>query len=171
MDVETVKLLSLYNKTANAKMNQCIEKLSNEQWEAKFNCFYPTMRALCNHIYTSDINWLKRFGTLRPFEYTKNDVFKKEIKFGEIIIGDIADYLKLRAELDAVIEQFANELTPADMGKRLVYKDPHGNDHDNPYGGLILHLFNHETHHRGMVSVYLEQLGIANDYSSLSAVL
>jgi len=96
-------------------MNQSIEKLSNEQWEAKFNCFYPTIRALCNHIYTSDINWLKRFAMLRDFEYRKNDVFKREIKFGEIIIGDVADYLKLRAELDMVIEQFANELTPADL--------------------------------------------------------
>ena len=171
MDIETVKLLSLYNKTANAKMCQYIEKLSSEQWEHTFNCYYPTLRALCNHIYTSDINWLKRFATLRDFGYRKNDVLNREIKFGEVIIGDVADYLKLRSELDAVIEQFANELTPADMGKRLVYKDPRGNDHDNPYGGMILHLFNHETHHRGMVSVYLEQLGIANDYSSLSAVL
>jgi uncharacterized damage-inducible protein DinB len=107
---------------------------------------------------------------LGEFRFIKHDVFKKEIKFGEVVIGDTEQYLQSRVELDEIIEQFANELTAEDLTKRLKYKDPHGNEHDNPFGGMILHMFNHETHHRGMISVYLEQLGIENDYSNLSAI-
>jgi uncharacterized damage-inducible protein DinB len=33
--------------------------------------------------------------------------------------------------------------------------------------GLLIHLFNHETHHRAMVSIYLEMLGKANDYNNV----
>ena len=170
MDLETVKLFSLYNKTTNVKMNKFISTLSNEQWEKKFDCFFPSVKSLCNHIYATDINWLKRFSTLREFRFIKHDVFKKEIKFGEVVIGDTEQYLQSRAELDEIIEQFANELTAEDLTKRLKYKDPYGNEHDNPFGGMILHMFNHETHHRGMISVYLEQLGMENDYSNLSAI-
>ncbi len=32
---------------------------------------------------------------------------------------------------------------------------------------VFLHLFNHQTHHRGQISVLLDQLGVENDYSNL----
>jgi uncharacterized damage-inducible protein DinB len=31
-----------------------------------------------------------------------------------------------------------------------------------------LNLFNHETHHRGMISLYLEMLGRENDFNSIA---
>jgi uncharacterized damage-inducible protein DinB len=30
---------------------------------------------------------------------------------------------------------------------------------------LIIHMFNHQTHHRGMVSLYLELLRVENGFS------
>jgi uncharacterized damage-inducible protein DinB len=32
-------------------------------------------------------------------------------------------------------------------------------------------MFNHQTHHRGMISLYLDMLGKENDFSSLLALV
>jgi uncharacterized damage-inducible protein DinB len=40
-------------------------------------------------------------------------------------------------------------------------------EQDRELGGLIMHLFNHQSHHRGMVSVYLDMLGKQNDFSNI----
>jgi uncharacterized damage-inducible protein DinB len=46
-----------------------------------------------------------------------------------------------------------------------------GVDQDREFGGLVLHVFNHETHHRGMIALYLDMLGKANDFSNLVHLL
>jgi uncharacterized damage-inducible protein DinB len=32
---------------------------------------------------------------------------------------------------------------------------------------VLLHLFNHQTHHRGQVAALLDQTGVANDYPGI----
>ncbi|MFW5688300.1 MAG: DinB family protein [Spirochaetota bacterium] len=36
-----------------------------------------------------------------------------------------------------------------------------------PRWQLLLHMFNHETHHRGAISQFLDEHDVANDYSNL----
>jgi uncharacterized damage-inducible protein DinB len=62
-------------------------------------------------------------------------------------------------------------VTPENLSKRLRYKDFKGIEQDLELGGLILHMFNHQTHHRGMISLYLDMLGKENDFSSLLALV
>ena len=57
------------------------------------------------------------------------------------------------------------------MGLNLTYMDSRGDEYKKNFGGLIIHMFNHQTHHRGMISIYLEELGIANDFSNLNSIL
>ena len=66
---------------------------------------------------------------------------------------------------------FVNEIAPEDLDRYLEYVDSHGRAYKRVFGGLVLHVFNHQTHHRGMISIYLENMGIANDYSNLSETL
>jgi hypothetical protein len=54
-----------------------------------------------------------------------------------------------------------------DLSKFLDYKDSHGDPHHQEFGLVVLHVFNHQTHHRGMVSIYLEEMGVQNDYSNI----
>jgi uncharacterized damage-inducible protein DinB len=77
----------------------------------------------------------------------------------------------LRNELDSFIRIFANELKKEDLGKYLVYRDSHNDEHNQEYGLVILHVFNHQSHHRGMISIYLEEMGIENDYSNIMDIL
>jgi uncharacterized damage-inducible protein DinB len=167
MDIGTLQLFARYNEKTNKDMNTFISRLNEIQWDTKFQAYYPSIHNTCNHIYIADFNWLKRFSKLRDFEYIKDDIFLDEIQFSMEAFKTQKEYLKKREHLDDMISQFANEVTEKDFGCNLKYNDSKGMEHNRNFGGLVMHMFNHQTHHRGMVSVYLEMLGIENDYSNL----
>ena len=171
MDLQSIKLLARYNVRTNIDMNKIISELSNEQWEKQFNGYFNSIKSMCNHIYIGDFNWLKRFSNLRQFKYIRNGKFDQTQRFDEMVLGSIQDYQEKRGKLDVSINGFVNELNRDDLEKDLEYIDSHGKEYKRNFGGLILHMFNHETHHRGMISIYLEEIGIANDYSNLVGVL
>jgi uncharacterized damage-inducible protein DinB len=60
-----------------------------------------------------------------------------------------------------------DELTENDLEKTISFANMKGETVSKNVGGSILHMFNHQTHHRGMISLYLEMMGIDNDFSSL----
>ena len=171
MDLESIKLFARYNERTNIEMNKIISELSNVQWEKKFNGYFNSIKSMCNHIYIGDFNWLKRFSNFHQFKYIRNGMFNQTIGFDEVVLESIQDYKEKRSKLDVSINEFVNELQQEDLEKHLKYIDSQGKEYVRNFGGLILHMFNHETHHRGMISIYLEDMEIANDYSNLKDVL
>jgi len=67
--------------------------------------------------------------------------------------------------LDNIITEFIKELREEDLNKSLRFINSKGVEMERKMNSLITHVFNHETHHRGMISVYLEMMGIENSYS------
>jgi uncharacterized damage-inducible protein DinB len=167
MDIKTIKLLANYNETTNQEMNKYISQLNETQWNTDFNARFPSIFKMCNHIFIGDYNWLKRFSTLRDFQFIKDGFFSKEIAFTTDAFNNPKDYIAKREFLDKMINKFVNELSENDLNGNLGYTDSRGTEHNRNFGGLIIHMFNHQTHHRGMISVYLEMMGIENDYSNL----
>ena len=167
MDIQTLKIFSEYNKKTNQDMNSIIRTLDTSQWNHEFGGYFNSIKSLCNHIYISDVNWLKRFSKLRELDYIKHSFFAREMKSGAIILNTIAGYETNRNELDDHIDSFINEINPHDLNKLLTFTDSHGKEYKKVFSGLVLHMFNHQTHHRGMISIYLEELDKSNDFSSL----
>lgn len=171
MDTETINLFSLYNTETNKKMNDFIKTLKNDEWEKEYKGYFNSIKSLCNHVYIGDFNWLKRFSKLKKFAYIQNDIFSKDIKFSELVFNTIDDYIEKRNVLDTYINDFINEIENDDLKSNLTYTDSRGNKYTKNFGGLIIHMFNHQTHHRGMISLYLEESNIANDFCNLYNVL
>lgn len=171
MDIQTCSLLSRYNQAANNEMNLIISKLDKEQWNKEFGGYFKSIKEVCNHIYVSDFNWLQRFSRLRPFNYIKDPLFDLNLIFGTTPLNEMPDYLQKREELDNKLIQFMSELRPDDLDMVLSYSDSRGVSHTKKFGGLVVHVFNHQTHHRGMVSVYLDIMNIHNDFSNVSSVV
>jgi len=160
------RVLAQYNKITNDKMNSYIQEISEKQWNTDFNGYFKSIHELCSHIYICDFNWLKRFGELREFNTLSNAFFDKNHSFSETLFQNINDYLIMRSELDDIIVNFISELSTNDLDAVLQFTDSKGIKFARKMEPLILHMFNHETHHRGMISLYLELLGIENEFSS-----
>jgi uncharacterized damage-inducible protein DinB len=171
MDLKTIRFLADYNSITNNQMNDLVRNLSEEQWNNKFGGYFSSIRSLCNHLYICDFNWLKRFSLLRPFEYIKDSFFKTVYTFDAHVITDKEEYIQKREALDRYIKRFVEEVKEEDLSNYLVYKDSHNDEHKQEYGLVILHVFNHQTHHRGMISIYLEEMNIENDYSNIMDII
>jgi uncharacterized damage-inducible protein DinB len=164
-------LLARYNKDANGKMDAVIKTLSEAEWNKSFPGYFKSVHELCSHIYICDYVWLIRYKGLRDFASLHSDFFNKDYSFDETIFSSRDEYLAMRPKLDDKIAAFVNELSPDDLEKQLTYTNSEGVTHTRRMEGCVLHLMNHETHHRGMISLYLEMLGKANDFNSVSSVL
>lgn len=171
MDLSTISFLAKYNKTVNEKMNSYISVLDDKTWTRNFGGYFPSIKSLCNHLYTCDTNWLKRFSKLRKFTFTEGTKIPEGLSFTVDNIADISNYLNKREILDNKIIEFASELKEEELAMNLTYIDSHGVEYAKNMGFLILHMFNHQTHHRGMISLYLDELKIENDLSNIYDIL
>jgi uncharacterized damage-inducible protein DinB len=152
---------------ANQKMDGIIRNLSNAQWNQEFTGYFKTIKQLCSHIYTGDYIWLKRFGQFREFQFIKDPLFDQNLSYSSKPFDDIADYISKREEMDKKLIMFTGEITEGDLGKIISFANTKGEMFRKNVGGSILHIYNHQTHHRGMISVYLDMMQIHNDFSSL----
>jgi uncharacterized damage-inducible protein DinB len=171
MDKTTIKLLAGYNQAANQKMDAVIAALTPEEWDKNLGGFFKSVRELCSHVYICDYILLKRYFTLRDFKLAKDGFFASEYTFKDVLFPAQEEYLAKRPELDKKIIAFSEELAEGDFDKILKFADSKGIPREKNFGGAILHGFNHDTHHRGMISVYLEILGKPNDFNSLLAIV
>jgi uncharacterized damage-inducible protein DinB len=172
MQKDILVLFAKYNKAANQKMDEVIKTLSKEEWDKDLGGFFKSVKGLCSHLYICDFNWLKRFSHLRDFNVFKEALFAREpYSFKEVLFADMNEYLTNRSLLDEKIIAFINEVNDKDLDSPLKYSDSEGNLYERNFGGLVMHSFNHDTHHRGMISLCLEMLGRENDFGSFNAVL
>jgi uncharacterized damage-inducible protein DinB len=171
MTPDVVRLFAAYNEHANREMNRHISQLDRTGWEREFGGYYKSIRALCSHIYLGDFAWLKRFGHLRQFRYLGDPVFAEQFDWSDVLFPAIDEYLAKRTAMDALFTSFSEELRQEDLDLTLHYKNWKKEDQSRNAGGTILHVFNHQTHHRGMISLYLDMLGKENDFSNLISVV
>ena len=67
----------------------------------------------------------------------------------------------------ALVEELTDEM----LAGGIVLVDPKGNKHRFIFGQVLMHLFNHQTHHRGALSQLLDELEIENDFSNLLSII
>jgi uncharacterized damage-inducible protein DinB len=167
MGKEYFELLAKYNKETNGKMNDIIKTLSGEEWDKKFIGFYKSVHELCSHLFICDYLWLNRLKPIDDFKSLTDDYFNKTYNSEEILFSNINEYVTKRMELDDIIINFINEINNDSLIKTTKFKNYKGIIFEKKIDVILIHMFNHNTHHRGMVSLYLGMLGKENDYSGL----
>ena len=83
------------------------------------------------------------------------------------LAGDYTKLFQYRKQADEAILQFIEELDANKMNSVFKYKNFKGEDMENILWKILLQWFNHQTHHRGQISVLLDMIDVKNDYSSM----
>ena len=76
-----------------------------------------------------------------------------------VICTDLAELSERRALLDDAICRMAQAITDEELDRPVKYHNMKGQPFSKQLFSLLMHLFNHQTHHRGQVTTLLSKWG------------
>jgi uncharacterized damage-inducible protein DinB len=162
--------LAKYNSSVNQSIIEIIETLSEEEIMAQTKAYFPSIFETLLHLFFSDLFWLKRFRDVFP-ESNALSVSKLVSLDGKNLRkrfeADLKKFFQRRKQADEVIQQLIEEINEVELNSVITYKNLKGDDVEKELWKTLLQWFNHQTHHRGQISVLLDLIGVNNDYSSL----
>lgn len=129
---------------------------------------------LINHILLADLHWLKTWrDSDLDLPILKNSPALDFTHPGwkNLLYSDFSDLKIKRAEVDDLFVKFTESLDEEILNSKLQVTRSNGKIRTYLFGKIILHVFNHQTHHRGSVAQILDERGIENDYSNLSNII
>lgn len=157
----TFVLLSDYNQSLNRQVYEAAARLSPAELLQDRGAFFGSILGTLNHLVVADTIWLKRFCSMDLATPLLDAVRAMDLPSGlaAMLETELPALAARRAELDAIIERWIATLTVDDLALQVRYANTKGLRFSRSLGNLLLHVFNHQTHHRGQASTLLFQAG------------
>lgn len=156
-----IRLLAAYNSWMNTRVYDAAAKLPAQALAADRKAFFRSIIGTLNHLVVADSIWLKPFAE-HPAQHPELDALRAApipSALDQMLHADLAGLRAHRTALDATIERWTAALTAQDLAHVLHYANMKGVPAQKRFGTLLMHFFNHQTHHRGQVSTLLFQAG------------
>lgn len=171
--IEHIALMATYNQWMNRKVYDAASTLTHAQLTLDRQAFFGSILGTLNHLTLGDTVWLKRFAehpanfvALAPLNGIATPGDLKQLAF-----ANLAELSAHRAWLDQMIIDWTNSLHESHLDQRLRYHNMRGVAAEKPFFGLLVHFFNHQTHHRGQVTTLLSQAGVDVGITDLLALI
>ena len=165
--------MASYNTWMNAKVYEAAGRLPAAELAADRKAYFRSVLGTLNHLVVADTIWLRRFAA-HPARHAALDPVRalpSPSSLAQLPFEDFAELTMHRRMLDAVIEDWTAALTEDDLQHVLHYASMRGEAFTREMSGLLMHFFNHQTHHRGQVTTLLTQAGIDVGVTDLVALL
>jgi uncharacterized damage-inducible protein DinB len=159
---DDIVLLARYNASMNRKLYDAAASLPPDEVTRDRGAFFGSLLGTMNHLIAGDTIWLTRFA-LHPSRFQALAALRgtrPPASLSQPFGDSLAALRPQRERLDATITALAQELREADLAQTLTYTNSRGQAFHRHFGSLLLHLFNHQTHHRGQASTLLFQAGV-----------
>jgi uncharacterized damage-inducible protein DinB len=159
--IEHICLMAEYNEWMNAKLYEAAKGLPDEELSANRNAFFGSILGTLNHLIVSDTIWLNRFST-HPADYSALAATTTRpipTSLDQTIFTDIQSLSEHRKLLDQIIRDWARSITDLDLDFVLSYSNMKNIAAKRNFYSLVVHFFNHQTHHRGQATTLLSQVG------------
>lgn len=131
--------LAAYNQWANARLYAAALGLPEADYRRSVGVFFGSLHGTLNHLLVTDRIWLKRI-------IGAGDA---PARLDSILFEDRAALARARMDEDARIVATVAGFDEAALAAPLTYTTTGGAAQTTALGDILLHLFNHQTHHRG----------------------
>lgn len=142
--------MALNSAWANATLYHAIMTLPSEGFDRAAPGFFGSLQATMNHIYEVDLFYVDALeaGGIGRAVYDRT------------AIRDPKELATAQAEVDKRLTRFCRDLGEQDL---VSIRSTHrtSGHFDERVDALLMHLFQHQIHHRGQAHVQLQYLGIA----------
>ncbi|WP_299406732.1 DinB family protein [Acaryochloris sp. IP29b_bin.148] len=142
------KDMASYNRWMNERLYQVCSELSDTDRKKNTGVFFKSIHGTLNHLLLGDKVWLGRF-LGEPFQPQGLD---------QELHKDFENLRLARVDTDAKIIEWAQTLTDEILSGQLQYTsivNPATRTYEMWLA--VAHFFNHQTHHRGQLTVLLSQ--------------
>lgn len=152
IDPTYVRIMARYNHWQNEGLYAAADTLPDEARRQDRGAFFKSIHATLNHLLWADNMWLSRL----------SDLPEPTIKMADSthFVDDWEDLKRARAICDEQILAWADRLGAEPILGELVWRSSTlGGEVGRPRWLVIVHFFNHQTHHRGQVHAMLTAAG------------
>jgi uncharacterized damage-inducible protein DinB len=140
------QMLAAYNAWANERLYDAAVKLPDADYRADRGAFFGSLHGTLNHLLLGDRIWMHRF--------TGEGEEPKQLD--AILFDDFAELRAARRREDARIVAYIDSLSDAALAGTLRYRSTRSPaELEQELAPLLLHFFNHQTHHRGQAHCLL----------------
>jgi uncharacterized damage-inducible protein DinB len=139
MAIENFRQLAAYNHWANMRLYGAALEMPDETYRLPTGVFFGSLHGTLNHLLLADRIWLKRL-TGRGEHPDRLDA---------ILYDNRQELTRARISEDSRLSDVVAGYTEADLAKPVAYQTTSGKPYSQPLQDILLHLFNHQTHHRG----------------------
>lgn len=149
-DKTMLTLMADHNRWMNEKLYAVCAGIPEEERKRDLGAFFRSIHGTLNHLLLVDRLWLGRI-TGNPFPIRSLD---------QELFADF-DALKCeRADTDAVIARLIAGQQATSLAASVTYISfVKQKSVTLPLGLILIHLFHHQTHHRGQITTLISQLG------------
>jgi uncharacterized damage-inducible protein DinB len=142
--------MASYNHWMNDRLYSLCAEIPDDERKHDRGAFFGSIHGTLNHLLLADKVWLGRFEG-QPFQVQSLDQELYE------------NFVELRAErevTDRHIETWAAGLTEEKLASQFQFSSiTRPGLRECELWVVVLHLFNHQTHHRGQLTTLLSQMG------------
>jgi len=166
---ELFELLAEYNEKTNREMLAILGAKAPELLSKPAGAYHGSILGVLNHLLQADAIWLRRFAhqlpELSPVAKELPDFKLRSLK--DVVWDSLPILQPVREKVDGLLRRAARDIPLARYPEMLEYRNIKGEPQRKVIWRTLLHVFNHQTHHRGQVAALLDQFEVENDYSNL----
>ena len=166
-------LMATYNEWMNAKIYEAARRLPDDELSTDRKAFFGSILGTLNHLVAGDTVWLQRF-VRHPANYLALQPILQlpaPASLNQLLYSNIRELSAQRVWLDQLIVEWSRSIAEADLDHVLSYANMKGVPADKNFYALVMHFFNHQTHHRGQVTTLLSQAGVDVGDTDLVALI
>jgi uncharacterized damage-inducible protein DinB len=150
IDAQYARTLARYNRWMNERLYALCDAIPDEERRRDRGAFFRSIHGTLNHLVYSDLAFLSRF-TGDPPEVPP---------LGVELYASWSELAAVRTKLDARLDAWTAGLGDAWLAAPFTFTSRvDGVTRTLPAWVLVVHLFNHQTHHRGQLTTLLSQMG------------
>jgi uncharacterized damage-inducible protein DinB len=154
--------LAAYNEWMNRKLYDAAAALPPDRLHENRGAFFGSLFGTLGHLAIADLIWFKRIAAALPGLASLQclDALPRPTSLDQSLCATLPELDALRIKLDATIAAFCAEVRPAQLEGAFSWTSMKGIASTKRLGDVLLHVFNHQTHHRGQATTLFSQLGV-----------
>jgi len=147
-----VRGMAAYNAEMNRRVYAAAGRLSDAERRAERGAFWGSIHGTLSHLVWGDMNWMSRLaGRPKPAAVLKESAG---------MFADFGTMQESRFALDADISQWAKTVTDEWLAGTLIwFSGATQREQTAPRALILVHMFNHQTHHRGQAHAMVTAAG------------